>query len=241
MATQNGLNLGLSGSIGTGRFVGDNMPTLISPVLGVATATSLQFSGNNGIIDSAGNEILSLSPQINAVNYLSILNSASGNDPTLTVSGADADIGLTLASKGGRGVAIQGAKGGNAIAGYVGETADTGLTGLTAFTTSNTPQNMISIVLPAGDWDIYGIFIFSPLTSITTLLQGALSLTSGVLSPVSSTAQIYNSSSALNASTTVVIGRVTVGSSSTLYFVGSATFTVTSPNFSAGMVTRRAR
>jgi hypothetical protein len=46
VATQNGVNLGLSSSTGTGNFVGSNTPTLITPVLGAATGTSLVTSGS---------------------------------------------------------------------------------------------------------------------------------------------------------------------------------------------------
>jgi hypothetical protein len=56
MTTQNGLNLILSGSTGTGNFVGANTPTLITPNLGVANATSLAFSpSTNGIIGTTTN------------------------------------------------------------------------------------------------------------------------------------------------------------------------------------------
>lgn len=41
MATNNAVNVGLSGATGTGNFVGANTPTLITPILGVATATSI--------------------------------------------------------------------------------------------------------------------------------------------------------------------------------------------------------
>ena len=41
MATNNALNLPLSGNTGTGNFVGANTPTLITPTLGVASATSI--------------------------------------------------------------------------------------------------------------------------------------------------------------------------------------------------------
>ena len=41
MSTNNALNLPLSGNTGTGNFVGANTPTLITPVLGAATATSV--------------------------------------------------------------------------------------------------------------------------------------------------------------------------------------------------------
>ena len=46
MATNNQVNVGLSGSTGTGNFVGANTPTLITPVLGSATATSVNFGGS---------------------------------------------------------------------------------------------------------------------------------------------------------------------------------------------------
>lgn len=41
MATNNAVNTSLSGQTGTGNFVGATSPTLITPVLGVATATTV--------------------------------------------------------------------------------------------------------------------------------------------------------------------------------------------------------
>lgn len=41
MATNNALNLPLAGSTGTGQFVGDTSPTLVTPNIGVATATTV--------------------------------------------------------------------------------------------------------------------------------------------------------------------------------------------------------
>src|SRR5882757_8502056 len=41
MATRNQVDVALSGSSGTGTFVGANTPTLITPVIGAATGTSL--------------------------------------------------------------------------------------------------------------------------------------------------------------------------------------------------------
>lgn len=57
MATINGLDLGLSGSTGTVHFVGSTSPTLVTPILGAATATSLAFSPTtSGIIGTATND-----------------------------------------------------------------------------------------------------------------------------------------------------------------------------------------
>ena len=46
MTTINAVDTSLSGQTGTGNFVGANTPTLITPVLGAATATSVNFGGS---------------------------------------------------------------------------------------------------------------------------------------------------------------------------------------------------
>lgn len=46
MATNNAVNTTLSGQTGTGTFVGSTSPTLVTPALGVATATSMNFGGS---------------------------------------------------------------------------------------------------------------------------------------------------------------------------------------------------
>ena len=43
MAIINSVGNALQGTTGTGNFVGANTPTLITPILGVATATSIKF------------------------------------------------------------------------------------------------------------------------------------------------------------------------------------------------------
>ncbi len=45
MATNNQTNVGLSGASGTGSFAGTTSPTFVTPVLGVASATSITFGG----------------------------------------------------------------------------------------------------------------------------------------------------------------------------------------------------
>lgn len=45
--TVNQVDIALKGSTGTGNFVGANTPTLITPVLGAATATSINFGGSS--------------------------------------------------------------------------------------------------------------------------------------------------------------------------------------------------
>lgn len=57
MTTNNMIDVGLSGTTGTGNFVGATSPTLITPTLGIATATSLTFSPTtNGIVGTTTND-----------------------------------------------------------------------------------------------------------------------------------------------------------------------------------------
>ncbi len=55
MATNNMLNVGLSGQTGSGNFVGTNSPTFVTPILGAASATSLAFSSTSEIIGTTTN------------------------------------------------------------------------------------------------------------------------------------------------------------------------------------------
>ena len=48
MATNNAVNTSLSGQTGTVNFVGSTSPTLVTPTLGAATATSVTFSPSTG-------------------------------------------------------------------------------------------------------------------------------------------------------------------------------------------------
>jgi len=57
MTTNNAVNVGLAGSTGSGNFVGATSPTLVTPTLGAATATSLTFSPTtSGIVGTTTND-----------------------------------------------------------------------------------------------------------------------------------------------------------------------------------------
>lgn len=116
MATNNSVNVGLAGSTGTGNFVGANTPTLITPVIGAATGTSLNFgaAATNGL------------------------------------------IGVT--------------SGATPAAGVVGEFVQGLLTfGTPVSLTTDTPANITTISLTAGEWDVWGTVGF--LGGATTLVQ----------------------------------------------------------------------
>ena len=109
MATNDSVNASLNGNNGTGKFVGANTPTLVTPTIGVATGTSIAFSPDtNGIIGTTAGD--------------------------------------------------------TSTAGYVGETISSVIlyASRITFTTSSTTQNLTSISLTAGDWDVWGNIYFVP-------------------------------------------------------------------------------
>jgi len=64
----------------------------------VSTFTTVTLTG--GLNDANGNELLKVTATPAAVNEVTLENAATGNDPTLTASGNDADIGINLVPKG---------------------------------------------------------------------------------------------------------------------------------------------
>ena len=55
MANMARTGVSLIGQTGTGNFVGSTSPTLVTPVLGVSSATSINFSSTSGIIGTTTN------------------------------------------------------------------------------------------------------------------------------------------------------------------------------------------
>jgi hypothetical protein len=70
-------------------------PTLTSPVI-------------NEIDDSNGNEEIIFTATASAVNELTVANAATGNNPNITASGSDADVGINLTPKGTGAVTFNG-------------------------------------------------------------------------------------------------------------------------------------
>jgi hypothetical protein len=58
------------------------------------------------ISDTNGNELLNLTATSSAVNELTLANAATGNKPTITASGGDTNIGVSIVPKGSGQVTI---------------------------------------------------------------------------------------------------------------------------------------
>jgi hypothetical protein len=76
------------GEIGDFITVGAGLLRVTSPLIGTS------------ILDSNGNELIVLTATASAVNEITLANAATGGNPSITASGVDTDISLTLAAKG---------------------------------------------------------------------------------------------------------------------------------------------
>ena len=84
---------------------GDVVVTNATQTLTNKTITGLLMSE---IADTNGNEIFKFTATSNAVNELTVANAATGGDPTITASGSDSNIDITLSPKGSGVVNITG-------------------------------------------------------------------------------------------------------------------------------------
>lgn len=60
----------------------------------------LDLNGNNTIVDANGNEMIVFSPTASAVNEVTITNNVAGSAPSISATGTDTNIDITLAAKG---------------------------------------------------------------------------------------------------------------------------------------------
>jgi len=73
--------------------------------LGVGTAdtvevANLKLSGDNSLLDSAGNKLIAFTSTASAVNSVGINNDETGEDPSIFATGTDTDVGLGFIVKG---------------------------------------------------------------------------------------------------------------------------------------------
>ena len=190
MATNNSVNVPLSGNIGTVKFAGTTSPTFITPVLGAATATSVAFSPTTGGL-----------------------------------------IGTTAAD--------------NASAGTVGEFISSQITAASpvSYTTSGTVQNLTSISLTAGDWDVWGNIYYTPAGS--TVLQRCLTAINTTTHTLPDNSLVTDISLPVGTGvpfgTTAPMQRINVSGAATAYMIADALFTTSTLTMCGIICARRVR
>lgn len=83
-----------------------NGTTVGSTTAAAGSFTTLNSSGATRLGGASGNQSLQVNNVASAVNYLQAVGAVTGGSPTLSALGTDANIGLSLASKGTSGVTI---------------------------------------------------------------------------------------------------------------------------------------
>lgn len=100
MATNNQLNVGLSGASGTGSFAGTTSPTFVTPIIGAATSTTVVFSPTTGGIigtttnndTSAGNVGEFISSVIPFASATALTNVTAKNVTSISLTAGDWDV-----------------------------------------------------------------------------------------------------------------------------------------------------
>lgn len=101
MTTNNSVDVSLAGQTGTGTFVGSTSPTLVTPVLGAATATSLNFgtSATDGIkgVTGATNAAAGVvgeyvTSNVSVASAISLTSPTPSDVTSISVTAGDWDI-----------------------------------------------------------------------------------------------------------------------------------------------------
>jgi hypothetical protein len=149
---------------------------------------------------------------------------------TITPSTTSGIVGTTLAD--------------SANAGSVGEYISGTTSGTTI--TNGTAVNATSISLTAGDWDVTGVAAIVGTTIILSAFAAGVSTTSATLGSFGTYGQIANINGTVTASTqtgdvTLPVVRVNVSTTTTVYLVGSATFSSGTATVNGFLRARRVR
>lgn len=129
--------------------------------------------------------------------------------------------------------------GSNAAAGVVGEVL-TATTNNTAILTA-TSTNATSLTLSPGDWEVNGVFTFTPTSASYTVLSGSISTTSATLAAVPNRFQNVLPYSVQIQVVPAVRARVNVSVATTVYLVANITFASGTSTVSGYLEARRIR
>ena len=226
--------LNIIGCSGTGRRVGFGLADstglrwslLMDPAdtnildLGIVRGNTRAFRIQDGAY-SASTWSLDLTPDKFSVNATTA--SSSTTTGALVVSGGVGVAGVVSAGGGIRGTATND----NAAAGIVGEYVSSTVAYASRISlTTATPANITSISLTAGDWDVTGIVVIGLNSATCTAMASSINSTGGTVGALGEYSQSNpNTTTAsfqyFNVTPTV---RFSLSSTTTVYLVGSATF-----------------
>jgi hypothetical protein len=221
LATPSSANLAaaLTDETGSGSNVFATSPTLVTPVLGVATATSLQ--GIIGNVTPAAGAFTSItaSSTITPSQTVGIVGTTTNNNANA------GSVGEVVSSS----VAV-----GSAVS-------------LTTASGAFTGKTITSISLTAGDWDVFGIIgINNASTTNFTAVAGGINTVTDTLNSAYEEETRFSYGSAgvvLNnvISFTFPTTRVSIASTTTYYLIGYASFSISTATAFGRITARRIR
>jgi hypothetical protein len=137
----------------------------------------------------------------------------------------------------------------NAVAGNIGEEVNSVVSTYTNYTTTATYQNIASITLSAGDWDLSAFGTFNSNGATITAASDAIFVISTTTASASGATEGRNISYMPQAallgtsheSTAIPSYRVSLSGSTTYYLNTQATFTIGNPQYTGGLRARRVR
>lgn len=132
----------------------------------------------------------------------------------------------------------------NATAGNIGETLTSFLAaGSAASLTTATPANVLSISLTAGDWDVGGNLNLSLAGATATQFSAGIGTTSATIPSDGSEVYDGHPTTTLTSKTTLTPSsrRISLSATTTVYLVGSATFSAGTVGAFGGVWARRRR
>lgn len=238
MATSNQVNLGLSGSSGTGSFAGTTSATLVTPLLGTPTSgtltncTGLPIAGTTGYgtgVATALGQNVTGSGSIVLANAPTFVT-GTVTAPSVSFSSTSGIIGTTTND--------------NAAALSVGQFVTSNVAINTTSLTTGTIADTTSISLTAGDWDVFGaVGFFGGATTTPTFLKGWISTSSASDPGAPNYANLFTTGVPFATSPivfTVPSLRVSIASTTIVYLTTQALFT-TSTCTSGGVISARRR
>ncbi len=160
--------------------------------LGQATSTDVRLEADQPIADSSGNELVKFTKVSSAVNEVTVSNNSTGNNPIISATGGDTNIGVDLQAKGTGAYNLKG-------------TADQSAT-LRIFEDTDNGTNYIGMKVPASVTSSYDITLPVDGTNgqiIQTNGSGVWSFTSAAAgTPAGSNGQVqYNNAGAFGGDT----------------------------------------
>lgn len=198
-------------------------------------------SANSGA-NSTGS--LTVNTITNAVNQIGISGAILGAVPIIAAQGTNANIGITIDSKGSSGVVIKGNTTGDPVpAGYYGEfPTPTNLS--TVSLTNGVAANVSSVALGSGVWDVSCVVRFNPgVTTKTDVITVGVSTTSATFGAFGSFTQNvsgYAAGLAAKANMASPTDRLSLASPTTAYCVTSANFSISTMTADGSMRAMRA-